>query len=265
MPTYVIGDIQGCYQSFTRLLKKIQFNPFADQLVLAGDMINRGSDSLATMNYILENQQSIRVVLGNHDLHFLAVAHNSQPLGSKDTFNDILQSSDRNLIVDWLSNQPLALYLEDFDTLVVHAGLPFNWSEKTALKYSQEISAILQSPNSPAFLASMYGNQPDAWSEQLSGMDRLRYITNALTRMRYCFADGRLELRCKLPPNKQTGDLLPWFELKNELYSGKIVFGHWASLQGQCSKPHIQAIDTGCVWGGKLTALRLEDNRRFQV
>jgi len=265
MPTYVIGDIQGCYQSFTQLLKKIQFNPFSDQLVLAGDMINRGSDSLATMNYILKNQQSIRAVLGNHDLHFLAVAHNSQPLGEKDTFKDILQSTDRNLIIDWLSNQPVALYLEDYDTMIVHAGLPFNWSEKMALEYSQEISEILQSPNAPAFFSSMYGNQPDAWSEQLSGMDRLRYITNALTRMRYCFADGRLELHCKLPPNEQTGGLLPWFELKNKLYSGKIVFGHWASLQGQCSKPNIQAIDTGCVWGGKLTALRLDDNRRFQV
>jgi len=265
MPTYVIGDIQGCYQSFIKLLKKIQFDPNNDQLILAGDMVNRGPDSLATMMYVLENQNNIRSVLGNHDLHFLAVEHQCQTLGKNDTFDDILQSSEKHSIVEWLSQQSLVLYQTDFDTLIVHAGLPFNWSQQMALDYSNEVSTVIQSTSASQFYAAMYGNQPDLWNDNLKGMDRLRFITNALTRMRYCFTDGRLELQTKLPPTEKPSDLIPWFELENKLFTGNIVFGHWASLQGECAKPNINAIDTGCVWGGKLTALRLEDNQRFQV
>jgi len=265
MATYVIGDIQGCYPHLRKLLRKIQFEHHNDQLILAGDMINRGSDSLATMMYILENQTSIRCVLGNHDLHFLAVANHCQKLGKNDTFSDILQSSNKQIIIDWLTKQPLVIYEADFDALIVHAGLPFNWSKQMALDYSQEVCNVLQSDAAHEFYTSMYGNQPDYWNDNLKGIDRLRFITNALTRIRYCYADGRLELKTKSPPGQQAIDLIPWFELENRLFTGNIVFGHWASLQGECAKPNLNAIDTGCIWGGKLTALRLDDGKRIQV
>lgn len=265
MATYAIGDIQGCYQSFRKLLNKINFNPANDKLLLAGDMINRGSSSLKTMTFILEHKSSIQCVLGNHDLHFLAVANHCQKLNPKDTFTDILQSNLRDEIVYWLSLQPLAVYNSSFDTLMVHAGLPFNWSKRNALDYSREVSDVLQSPAAFQFYMSMYGNQPDYWSNSFAGVARLRFITNAFTRMRYCYRDGRLELKVKSAPTKQNGELIPWFELENKKYDGNIIFGHWASLQGRCPNPNIDALDTGCVWGGKLTALRLDDKKKFQV
>ncbi len=265
MATYAIGDIQGCYQSFRKLLKKIKFNPLTDKLWLAGDMINRGQDSLQTMQFILDNQQHIQSVLGNHDLHFLAVAHNCQEIHAKDTFDDILNSDLKQEVVAWLSKQPLALYNKSFDTLMVHAGMPFNWSKKQTLKYSQEVSKKIQSASRYQFYLSMYGNLPDTWQRELTGHNRLRYITNALTRMRYCHPDGRLELKVKSSPGEQNSHLIPWFELENQQYQGSIIFGHWASLEGRSGFDNIHALDTGCVWGGRLTAFRLEDNKRFYV
>ncbi len=265
MPTYAIGDIQGCYKSFKSLLSKIQFNPRYDRLWLAGDMINRGPDSLATMQFILEHQQQIQVVLGNHDLHFLAVAGNCQSIKSKDTFDDILNSTSKNTIVTWMKKQPLAYFSEDFNTLMVHAGLPFNWSLQEALNFSGEVSITLQSPQCENFFLNMYDNLPDSWDNQLKNNERLRYITNALTRMRYCSKNGRLELTSKQPPGKQPSHLVPWFTLKNNQYKGKIVFGHWASLEGRSTNQNIIPLDTGCVWGGQLTAVRLDDNKVYRV
>jgi len=265
MATYAIGDIQGCYQSFRKLLKKIQFDPQKDQLWLTGDMINRGPNSLATMEFILKYQSSIRCVLGNHDLHFLAVANHCQNASEKDTFTDILNSNMRDEIIYWLSKQPLVIYDKNLNTLMVHAGLPFYWSEKRALKFSKEVSLVLQSPAAYQYYVSMYGNTPDTWSRSHKGIDRLRFITNAFTRMRYCHLDGRLELKVKSALNKRPKHLIPWFELENTRYKGNIVFGHWASLQGYSPYPNIHALDTGCVWGGKLTAMRLEDKKRFWV
>lgn len=265
MATYAIGDIQGCYQSFQKLLNKIQFNPSNDFLWLAGDMINRGPDSLNTMRFILEYQAQIQCVLGNHELHFLAVVNQNKAIHSKDTFNDILLSNQKDDIVNWLSKQPLAFYSRELKTLMVHAGLPSCWSALDAVKYSHEVSSVLQSNQATNFYSTMYGNQPEQWGENLQDMDRLRYITNALTRIRYCYADGRLELQTKSPIGSQVTGLTPWFELDNKHYQENIVFGHWASLNGKCSVARIQALDTGCVWGGKLTALRLEDKQRFSV
>jgi len=265
MSTYAIGDIQGCYQSFRKLLNKIKFDPKRDHLLLAGDMVNRGPDSLSTMEFVLEHQKSISCVLGNHDLHFLAVANHCQDANSKDTFEDILDSSSRDKIVSWLSQQPLAVYLKSFNTLVAHAGLPFNWSEKQAITYSNEVSRVLQSPACYQFYVSMYGNMPNEWNDKLAGVDRLRYITNAFTRMRYCDSTGKLELKVKSAPGKQDSRLVPWFELENNQYDGHIVFGHWASLQGQSPYSNIHAIDTGCVWGGDLTAVCLDDWKKFSV
>lgn len=265
MATYAIGDIQGCYQSFTKLLKKIEFNPLKDRLWIAGDMINRGPDSLATMQYIMDHQQQIQCILGNHDLHFLAVAHECHTINSKDTFDDILNSSLKDEIVAWLTKQPLAVYEANFDTLMIHAGLPYNWSAQDALNYAQQVSTKIQSPSRYQFYLAMYGDQPARWDRDIQGLDRLRFITNALTRMRYCHADGSLELFAKSSPGTQNEHLIPWYELQNNHYRGEIVFGHWASLQGKSSIENIHALDTGCVWGGSLTALRLEDKKRFQV
>ncbi|MBV1910927.1 MAG: symmetrical bis(5'-nucleosyl)-tetraphosphatase [Kangiellaceae bacterium] len=265
MSTYVIGDIQGCYQSFRNLLNKIKFSTYSDHLVLAGDLINRGPQSLETMEYVLSNRTSIRCVLGNHDLHFLAVAQHCKESNSKDTFDDILDSNFLDQIVTWFSNQPLAIYLRQFNTLISHAGIPPNWSVNQAVKYSSEVSQVLQSSARYQFFVSMYGNQPDKWSDSLLGLDRLRYITNAFTRMRFIQHDGRLELNVKTAPDKQNSDLIPWFKSKHLQKDSHVAFGHWASLQGRSRLANIHALDTGCVWGGELTALRLDDFRRYSV
>ena len=265
MSTYAIGDIQGCYQSLRKLLNKIRFNPCKDRLILAGDLINRGPQSLETMEFILQHQTSIYCVLGNHDLHFLAVANYCKSPNSKDTFNDILQSNLRDRIAVWLSKQPLAIYHKPSNSLISHAGLPFNWSVKQALGYSREVSQVLQSAARYQFYVSMYGNKPNSWNEDLKGVDRLRYITNAFTRMRYCDSSGQLDLMVKSSPENQSSELLPWFELANSQLKGHIIFGHWASLQGKSHYPNIHPIDTGCVWGGQLTAIRLEDFKRTFV
>jgi len=265
MATYAIGDIQGCYQSFRKLLKIIRFDPLNDRLWLAGDMINRGPDSLATMQFILDHQQQIQCVLGNHDIHFLAVAFECHEKNPKDTFDDILNSQQKDEIVTWLTKQPLAHFDRSLQTLMVHAGLPFQWSKNEVLEHAREVSNKIQSASCYQFYRSMYGNLPDNWQDDLQGMARLRYITNALTRMRYCQAHGHLELSVKSTPGDQNSHLYPWFELENKQYNGDIVFGHWASLQGRCPYDQIHALDTGCVWGGSLTALRLEDKMRFKV
>jgi bis(5'-nucleosyl)-tetraphosphatase (symmetrical) len=265
MASYAIGDIQGCYQSFRKLLNKIDFIPTQDKLLLAGDLINRGSQSLETMHFILENQSSIQVVLGNHDLHFLAVAKECHQGSRKDTFRQILQSNLKQDIIEWLSKQPLAYYDGLFDTLVVHAGLYPHWSVQQAIDYSLEVSNVLQSTNAEQFLKAMYGNLPELWSEDLTGNERLRFITNSLTRMRYCHQDGRLDMIAKFAPADNNSDLLPWYQINNPHFQGKIIFGHWAALQGQCPVKRLSAIDTGCVWGGQLTALRLDDGQLIQV
>ncbi len=265
MATYAIGDIQGCYQSFIKLLKKINFDPSHDQLWLAGDMVNRGPNSLKVMAFILDHQDNVRCVLGNHDLHFLAVSHECHAANPKDTFQDILSSDLKYLCMDWLSKQPLALYNRPLHILMIHAGLPSTWSNRDAVRYSNEISEALLSPTADQFYLGMYGNQPDCWNDSLQGIPRLRFITNALTRMRYCYPDGRLELSTKSPPNANNAHLSPWFELENTRYKGDIVFGHWASLKGKVTKKRIFPLDTGCVWGGSLTAMRLEDKRVFSV
>ncbi len=265
MSTYVIGDIQGCYQSFRKLLNKIKFNPNRDRLYLAGDLINRGPESLATMDYVLRYQKAIHCVLGNHDLHFLAVAHHCQNPHPKDTFNDILESRRKDAIIQWLSRQPLAIHLKKFNTLIVHAGILPGWSVEQALDYAAEVSEVLQSAARYQFYLAMYGNQPEAWQSHYQGTKRLRFITNVLTRMRYCHADGRVQLQAKGPLGQQPDGLVPWFELVHKSLTHQIVFGHWAALQGKTTRPFAQAVDTGCVWGGKLTALRLEDNQRVSI
>jgi len=263
MATYAIGDIQGCYQTLQKLLKQIGFDPEIDKLWLAGDLINRGPDSLKTLEFIYQHKQSIQCVLGNHDLHFLAIALGPNQASKKDTFIELFDSPTLDTLVQWLREQPLFIYEPDLNFAMVHAGLPVDWTIEQSLKYSSEVSDYIQSDQAEKFFEQMYGDQPDKWSESLKGIDRLRYITNALTRMRYCYSDGKLELKQKCIPGKQPASLVPWFNLKAEQLDCNLVFGHWASLQGQCEPSNLFALDTGCVWGAQLTALRLEDKQRF--
>ncbi len=265
MPTYAIGDIQGCYQTLVKLLNKVEFNPKKDQLWLCGDLVNRGPDSLETLTFLYGIRESVRCVLGNHDLHFLAVESGAHLPRPKDTFNEIFQSSKREKLVKWLRQQPLFIRDKSLNFAMGHAGLPPHWSVKQAERYAAEVSTFIRSKSALEFYFAMYGNKPNRWREKLSGLDRLRYITNALTRMRYCYPDGRLELTSKNSPGKQSKGLLPWFEIERRPSKYNIIFGHWASLQGKCDKPGLFALDTGCVWGGRLTALRLEDKKRFSV
>ena len=262
MATYAIGDIQGCYQTLQKLLKIIKFQPDSDTLWLAGDLINRGPNSLETLEFIYQYRNKIQCVLGNHDLHFLAIETGQRKANKKDTFDEILKSPNRSKLVKWLTKQPLFHFDKKLNFAMAHAGIPACWKIKQTLKYSQEVSDCIQSAHRNNFFANMYGNEPAIWNKKLAGVERLRYITNVLTRMRFCYPDGELELDCKVAPGNQPHGLIPWYELVGNI-DYNFVFGHWASMQGHCDRPHIFALDTGCVWGGKLTALRLEDKQLF--
>ena len=265
MATYAIGDIQGCYQTLIKLLNKIDFQPEKDQLWLAGDMINRGKDSLKTLEFILQNQSSIISVLGNHDLHFLAVESGAHLVRPKDTFSEIFNSPLRKKIVKWLVKQPLFHRDKTLKFIMSHAGIYPGWKLKEAEQYAKEVSKVIQSKEAIEFYFAMYGNTPSRWKDSLKGMSRLRFITNALTRMRFCYPDLRLNLDAKSAPGRQPAALKPWFELIDSPSKYRVLFGHWASLEGNCSKKGFYALDTGCVWGGQLSALRLEDRRWFRV
>lgn len=266
MATYAIGDVQGCYDPLQKLLELIQFDPTLDTLWFTGDLVNRGPQSLATLRFVKELGKNQVTVLGNHDLHLLAVAHGTQPVRSTDTLTDILEAADKEELIDWLLHRPLLHHNEELQFILVHAGLAPAWDLATAKNLSSEVEQVLASDSANDFFQHMYGNQPDHWSNDLRGWDRLRCITNYLTRMRFCHADGRLELKNKGKLGEQANDLLPWFQVPNRMNSHlKIIFGHWAALSGTTHTPNVFALDTGCVWGNCLTAMRLEDEKRFSV
>lgn len=263
MSTYAIGDIQGCYEAFQRLLDTIAFDPAKDTLWLAGDLINRGPDSLSTMRLILSLQDNIVAILGNHDLHFLAASHNLRSLSRSDTLSELLNADDCYEFVEWLSHCPLLHHDKELGYAMVHAGIPPQWTLKQAKRYAREVEAVLQSDKRFRFYREMYGNEPSQWHDDLNGMARLRLITNYFTRMRFCSASGVLDLSNKQATSSDNR-MKPWFEHPERLTAHKrIVFGHWAALEGQCSAANAFALDTGCVWGGSLTAMRLEDQQLF--
>jgi len=257
MAIYAIGDIQGCYDQLQQLLEKIEFNSNKDKLWFAGDIVNRGPHSLETLRFIRSLGDRAVTVLGNHDLHLLAVANGRGKQGKKDTIKDILEAPDRDKLLDWLIHRPLMHYDNKLDICMVHAGIYPNWSIKKALGYASEVEAILQSTKSHEFFHHMYGDKPHKWSEKLKGWDRLRFITNAFTRMRYCDYNGNLSLRDKGAPGKQPPGVLPWFHiLDRKAKDNKIIFGHWSTL----TNPDIEnlyPLDTGCLWGGELTAIKV--------
>lgn len=264
MAIYAVGDLQGCLTPLKKLLDQVQFDPSKDQLWSTGDIVNRGPESLATMRYLHSLGNNFRMVLGNHDLHLLAVAHHSDNLKPKDTLQEILDAPDRDLLLNWLQSQPLVIYEHGY--CLVHAGIPPQWDIETALKLSGEVEQVLQGDNVDTYFSAMYGNQPDLWSEAFQGPERWRVITNYLTRMRFCDTDGRLELTNKQTPANGPAGFKPWFRQPNRLAASiKILFGHWASLEGESIGDNLYPLDTGCVWGGKLRMIRLGDEEIFEA
>ena len=264
MATYAIGDIQGCLEPLRCLLNKIAFDPAKDKLWLAGDLINRGPETLATLRYLYKLRDSLTIVLGNHDLHFIAVYYGLRKKGKSDTLDQLLMAPDRLDLVYWLRQQKLVHHDSVLGYTMVHAGIPPQWNLQEALMRSNEVEMVLRSENPQPFLAGMYGNTPTLWSEQLADVERLRVITNYFTRMRFCNAQGELELQTKESADAAPAGFAPWFSfMQRKTRNEKIIFGHWAALEGQVSYPNVYALDTGCVWGGTLTAMRLEDGVRF--
>ena len=263
MSTYAIGDLQGCFQALEILLDKIRFDPAHDHIWLVGDLVNRGADSLAVLRWARAMGDGVTAVLGNHDLHLLAVAENVVKPHRNDTLGGILTAPDRDELLAWLRHRPLAYAAEDY--FMVHAGLLPQWTTAQALMLAAEVQERLQAPNYRGFLAHMYGNHPDRWDENLCGLDRLRLITNAMTRLRFCAPDGTMEFKTKGSPEQPPPGCLPWFQVPGRASAGSpIVFGHWSAL-GLRVETDCMALDTGCLWGGRLTALRLEDRQVFQV
>lgn len=261
MSTYVFGDLQGCYDELLVLLEQMNFDPNIDRLWFAGDLINRGPKNLETMQFIMGLRDPI-VVLGNHDLHFLAVAMKRHETMPSDTIADILNSQESSQIINFLRKQKLVHHDPLSGFTMVHAGIPPFWDLPTLLRRAKEVETALSGSDFEEFLTKMYGNEPSIWRDELSGHTRLRVITNYFTRLRYCDANGALELKHKT--RKQPHGFEPWFNIPR-VTPMKIVFGHWAALDGITHQSNIIALDTGCVWGQKLTAMRLEDKQLFST
>lgn len=264
MATYFIGDLQGCFKEFQLVLEKAQFDPKNDHLFLAGDLVARGENSLECLRFVKSLGNTAQTVLGNHDLHLLATHAGLKKPKAKDKVEAILNAPDVDELMDWLRHQPLCVHLEEENILLSHAGIAPDWDKETALSCAKEVETLLQSENYTALLAQMYDEEPRQWSADLQGIERLRYIINVFTRMRFCEKNHRFDFACKLPPQNAPENLRPWYELNNPLYqSTHIIFGHWASLVGEKTPPKIFALDTGCVWGNYLTLLRWEDKKIF--
>ena len=263
MATYVIGDLQGCFYSFNNLLKKCAFNPASDKLWLVGDLVNRGPFSLEVLRWLYAHQDCVTSVLGNHDLHALAVYEGLAESHRNDTLQALIDANDSDQLFDWLRHQRLAY--SEMGYLMVHAGLLPQWDAETATVLAQEVEQVLHGENYRQFLSHMYGNQPDHWNDTLKGMERLRIITNAMTRLRVCSESGKMEFRFKGSPKDIPEGYMPWFDIKSRRSrKDMLIVGHWSAL-GLVKRKRFIALDSGCLWGGKLTACRLEDRKFFQV
>lgn len=258
MARFAIGDIQGCGDELQKLVQLVGFSSDRDQIWFVGDLVNRGPTSLKTLRYVRSLGENAVVVLGNHDLHLLALAYNGHDKRKEgDTLDEILSAPDRDALLEWLLNRPLAYYDPTHRDLLIHAGVIPQWSLETVLSLAREVEASLrQHPKN--FFAHMYGNQPDQWSESLTGMERMRFTVNALTRMRVCTAEGKIDPRMKGKPEKAKPPYRPWFEFEHRrTRKERVIFGHWSAL-GYRNSGGVVALDTGCVWGGELTALNLD-------
>jgi bis(5'-nucleosyl)-tetraphosphatase (symmetrical) len=258
MALYAIGDVQGCFDELRTLLDALRFDPAADTLWFTGDLVNRGPESLATLRLVRDLGDSAVTVLGNHDLHLLAVARGRSPLKRKDTLQAVLDAPDCDELLAWLQGRPLLHHDAGLGLTLLHAGLPPQWSVATARTLASEVEAVLRDGESDAYFGHMYGDKPRRWDADLEGWARLRFITNCLTRMRFCTGGGRLVLDSKGPPGSQPAGSMPWFEVPGRVSAGeRIVCGHWSAL-GYVDREDLLALDTGCLWGGALTAVRLD-------
>lgn len=263
MTRYAVGDLQGCLDPLRRLLDKVRFDIDHDQLWCVGDLVNRGPKSLQTLRFIKNLGSSARVVLGNHDLHLLATYHGARTPNSTDTLQEILDAPDVEELLQWLSQQPLFYQDPSRDFCMVHAGIPPAWSVDKASILAREIENVIRSDNAREYYHAMYGNSPDTWKDELQGFERLRVATNYLTRMRFCADSGQLDLTNSGKVETASNGFLPWFShSQRAARHNKIIFGHWAALEGNANTKNIYALDTGCVWGKKLTLFNLETEKR---
>lgn len=266
MATYIVGDVHGCCDELQLLLELADFCPQQDELWLTGDLVARGPKSLETLRFVKSLGDSARVVLGNHDLHLLAIHEGIHPNKEKYLLTPLLNAPDCNELLTWLRFQPLFLRHPEFNFVMAHAGISPQWTTQQAENYAKEVERELQGDNFRELLKNMYGNYPQYWSEDLQGMNRLRFIINVFTRMRYCFLDGSLEFKNKLAPEQtDSSTLRPWFEIEGLDRSSDILFGHWAALLGKVDQSGIYGLDTGYVWGNSLTMLRWQDKELFSL
>jgi len=270
MSTYAIGDVQGCFKELLQLLDKINFDETNDRLWFVGDIVNRGPDSLEVLNFIIHLGETAVTVLGNHDLHMVAIAEGLMKQKKIDTLTPVLNSPDKQRLIDWIRQQKLIHYDKKLNFSMIHAGLSPQWDIYQAQELAAEVSQVLRSKDYLSFFKVMYGNKPDKWKENLTGHDRIRFIVNCFTRMRYLNDKDELNFTEKGAPGSQADHLTPWFTIDDRKSKHeKIIFGHWASLHlgniRDFTPYNVYPIDTGCLWGRELTALRLEDETLFSV
>ena len=269
MALYCIGDLQGCSAPFARLLEKIDFSPSRDTLYLLGDLVNRGPDSLGTLRRLKSLGDAAQCLLGNHDLHLLAAWQGVRKPGRQDTLNAILQAPDCTDLMDWLRHRPLAMHHHGW--LMVHAGVLPQWSLTQTLMLAREVEQALRAPELKSFLSAMYGNSPCQWNDELAGADRLRVIVNALTRLRFCSAQGAMEFGKHKGAGSTPDGYMPWFEVPGRATQGTLItFGHWSTLVADAGlhtglRHNVLPLDTGCVWGGCLTAARLGTGGAYEL
>ena len=258
MAIFAVGDIQGCYDELQRLLLRIKFNPAKDTLWFTGDLVNRGPRSLEVLRFVKSLGERTVCVLGNHDLHLLALAVGVDKHKSADTLDAVLSAPDCDELLDWLRHRPLLHHDAALGFTLVHAGLPPQWDLATAIACAGELETVLRRTDHAEFFRHMYGNQPARWSPELKGMERLRFIVNCFTRLRYANMDGDLDLSSKGAPGTQPAGFMPWYEVPNRASANlHILFGHWSTV-GEVKGHNVYPLDTGCVWGGRLSALRLD-------
>ena len=266
MSTYAIGDIHGCLESLKGLLHYINFNENKDKLWFTGDLINRGPKSLETLKFLYEMQDIIQVVLGNHDISLL-ILDEDKDIKIQHNCHDILTSKKKHIYFSWLKKQSFFHYDKELDYCMVHAGIIPQWDLNTAMLLNNEVAEYLKSKSKyKKLITNLFGNKPIKWDPELNGMNRIRFIVNVFTRLRFCSSDGEIELKTKGNKIHDNRKFKPWFLIKKRKAENEnIIFGHWASLMGKTNQDKIFALDTGCVWGGKLTALRLEDKKMYAI
>ena len=266
MATYIVGDIQGCYDELQQLLVLADFDRHKDELWITGDLVSRGPKSLQTLRFVKSLGANAKVVLGNHDLHLLAIWKGIFDAKDKEQLSDLLSAPDCDELLEWLRFQPLTLRHPEFNFVMVHAGISPQWTIEQAEALATEVEQQLRSDQLTNLLQKMYSDYPNNWSDDLTGIERYRFIINVLTRMRFCFFDGSLELKSTDSPEQVDANVLkPWFDITPRDHNTPIVFGHWAALLGNIDIKGLYALDTGCVWGNSLTMLRWQDKKLFSL